>query len=470
MERLDLKFRAEPARQPTLGLWPGWWLWCILALAAGYGTWWASQQYLARHLSDQLATAQNPSEAFLALEGLLMLDSAATLEIARGLQHPNSQIARTAYRTLDAQITGWSQLEASIAAARMRTLSQRLCELPETTPADNLVLASSLASRIFSICLDLNDPQLASVMTNCEMVFQRIGQVPRDYTSTLAVGPTPVVAGPLATSASVAANVSRGELDRLGQQIQEQANALRPPPPLDRPAANQFTMRDEPSVPPIAPRDVLHSSSSSPTAKVQFLTAATRPRADGHSRISASLSDDSPGEFSLSDSAEETPSPQPAVVQGPATVASQPLVEMRQLKVDVELENIQQLDIDQLVKLLASVQPQVAQSAALALRAKGFPDDRLALASELGTSNSAHRIEMLQAIATRTDLDPRPWLLWMAEDGELEVRLQAVGLLSSMLQDQTVQRDLRRLLSQERDEQVAQAIRRVLMVRTAANR
>ncbi len=460
MERLDLNFRAEPARQPSSGLWPGWWLWCMLALAAGYGMWWASRHYLARRLSDQLATAQNPSEAFLALEGLLMLDSTATLEIARGLQHPNPQVARTAYRTLDAQISGWSQLEASIAAARMRTLSQRLRELPEATPPDNLVLASSLASRIFSICLDLNDPQLASVMTNCEVVFQRVGQVSRGESGTLAASPSTVEAD----------KTNNSDLDRLGQRVQVQANALRPPPPLQKPADNQYTLSEQTSVSTIAPRDVLHSSSSAPTAKVQFLTAATRPRAESHGRISASLSDDSPSEFSLSDSNAETSSPQPAVVHGPASVASQPLAEMRQLKVDVELENIQQLDIDQLVRLLASVQPQVAQSAALALRAKEFPDDRLALASELGSSNATHRIEMLQAIATRSDLDPRPWLMWMAEDGELEVRLQAVGLLSSMIQDHTVQSDLRRLLSQERDEPVAQAIRRVLLARTAASR
>ncbi|MCA9183500.1 MAG: hypothetical protein KDA51_18695, partial [Planctomycetales bacterium] len=148
MERLDLNFRAEPARAPAASFPLGWFMWCLVGLTAGYGVWWGSRYYLARRLSDQLATAQSPSDAFLALEGLLMLDSAATLEIARGLQHPNTQIARTAYRTLDAQITGWSQLEGSIAAARMRTLAQRLCDLPESTPPDNLVLASSLASRI----------------------------------------------------------------------------------------------------------------------------------------------------------------------------------------------------------------------------------------------------------------------------------------------------------------------------------
>ncbi len=425
-------------------------MWCLVGLAAGYGVWWGSRYYLARRLSEQLATAQSPSDAFLALEGLLMLDSAATLEIARGLQHPNTQIARTAYRTLDAQITGWSQLEGSIAAARMRTLAHRLCELPETTPSDNLVLASSLASRIFSLCLELDDPQLAPVMTACETVFHRIGKS---------------TAGALAsnTEASSPAVVSGAELEQLGQQI----NALRPPPPLGKVSDRDFTPRDAGLVSPIAAREVVHSSTSAPTAKVQFLTAATRQRpaaADNAQGASASLSDDESASFSLSDEAEA--SPQPTLLHGPASVGSQPLVEMRRMKLDVDIENIQQLDVDQLVRLLPSQQPRVAQAAALALRSHGFSDEHLALASELATSPPMERIRLLNLIPSRTDLDPRQWLLWMAEDGEPEVKQQAVALLSSMAQDLDMQRNLRRLLAQESDENVAQTLRKVLAVRT----
>lgn len=425
-------------------------MWCLVGLTAGYGVWWGSRYYLARRLSDQLATAQSPSDAFLALEGLLMLDSAATLEIARGLQHPNTQIARTAYRTLDAQITGWSQLEGSIAAARMRTLAQRLCDLPESTPPDNLVLASSLASRIFSLCLELDDPQLAPVMTACETVFQRIGK-------------SPGMAQASVTAAALPTVVSGADLERLGQEI----NALRPPPPLDRSSSQgEFTLRDDGLVAPIAPREVVHSSTSAPTAKVQFLTAATRQRAESdNSRLGASvsLSDDMPASFSLSDDAE--PAPQPSLVHGPASINSQPLTEMRRMKLDVNIENIQQLEIDQLVRLLPSQQPRVAQAAALALRSRGFSDDHLALASELATSPPMERIRLLHSIATRTDLEPRQWLLWMAEDGEPEVKQQAVALLSSMSQDLDMQSKLRRLLAQETDENVAQAMRQVLFAR-----
>ena len=452
-------------------------MWCLIGIAVGFGLWWGSRHYLTLRLSDQLATAQSPSDAFLALEGLLMLDSNATLEIARGLQHPNTQVARTAYRTLDAQITGWSQLQSSIAAARMRLLAQRLCELPETTPTDNLILASSLASRIFSLCLELDDPQLAPVMAACDSVFQRVGR-------SAASSPAPTIS-PVQVASNV---VSSTELETLGLQI----NALRPLQSLTQSSPSSATSSDHAGlVPGIAPREVLHSSSSTPTANVQFLTASSAPQrvpdkqtlireADMDRPASASLSDASDAEFSLTDAAGSlndtangetaAPSPAPSLVHGPASIRSKPLVEMPSPRTDVDLDSIQQLDINTLVRLLPSRQPRVAQAAALALRSKGFPDDRLELASQLATSPPLERIRILQSIATNPNVEPRPWLLWMAEIGEVEVKQQAIGLLSSMAQDLSMQQDLRRLLAQESDESVAGAIRQVLVARRTSSR
>lgn len=425
-----------------------------------------------------------------------MLDSSATLEIARGLQHPNTQVARTAYRTLDAQISGWSQLQSSIAAARMRLLAQRLCELPETTPADNLVLASSLASRIFSLCLELDDPQLAPVMSACESVFQRVG---RSGVVSPVVNTSPV---------QVASNVvSSTELDELGHQIK----ALRPLPSLPpthtapvtpsdsnrtlaaagrvasdskEPASGDAQLLGPAPLPGIAARETLHSSSSTPSGKVQFLTTSSRSQrvpggqlqmgdTDAHPSASASLSDASDADLSLDDTsgsltdsaAQTARSPQPSVVHGPASIRSKPLAEMPRMQADVSIDSIHQLDINALVRLLPSQQPRVAQAAALALRSKGFPDDRLALASQLATAPPLERIRILQSIATDPSVEPRPWLLWMAEIGEVEVKQQAIGLLSSMAQDLNMQQDLRRLLAQESDESVAKAIRQVLMAR-----
>jgi hypothetical protein len=160
----------------------------------------------------------------------------------------------------------------------------------------------------------------------------------------------------------------------------------------------------------------------------------------------------------------------PGLDTEPLTLAepSEPIVRMRVLTDQVDLSRIEELDFDQLVRLLASVQPGVPQAAALALRAKNMPDDRLALASELATSSPQRRISLIQQIAIRDDLDPRPWLLWMAEDGEPEVRKQAITSLASMT-DLTVQRELRQLLNNEQNEDVAQSIRQVLVTRSPSS-
>ena len=126
------------------------------------------------------------------------------------------------------------------------------------------------------------------------------------------------------------------------------------------------------------------------------------------------------------------------------------------------LAGIEQLPIQELVRLLGSVQPKIAQAAALALRRHGMSDSKLELAMELATGSETRRLEILDQFPTRTDIDPRVWLLWMAQDGQTEVRGRAIAQLSSML-DQDVMRELRLLLNRERDPETAQLIRKILI-------
>ena len=128
----------------------------------------------------------------------------------------------------------------------------------------------------------------------------------------------------------------------------------------------------------------------------------------------------------------------------------------------VDLQQIPDMGIEQLVRLLASSQPGVAQRAALSLRTQGFDDRRLELASELATCSTSRRVHLLNQLV-QSDLEPAPWLIWMAEDGEPEVRLLAASWLNSMVTPE-IQRRLRGLLPSESDERVAQVMRQALLV------
>lgn len=130
----------------------------------------------------------------------------------------------------------------------------------------------------------------------------------------------------------------------------------------------------------------------------------------------------------------------------------------------ITLSGIESLQIDQLVRLLSSVQPRVSQAATLALRQRGMPEENLEMAIQLATGSTEVRQTILNQIAQRDDMDVRPWLLWMATEGEEPVRRQAVSLLKPIAaDDMDVRRQLRLLLNKERDEQVAHTIRQVLV-------
>jgi hypothetical protein len=111
---------------------------------------------------------------------------------------------------------------------------------------------------------------------------------------------------------------------------------------------------------------------------------------------------------------------------------------------------------------LASDNPDITKAATLALRNHGLSDCRIELASELATGSAVRRMELIQQLAVSPDLDPRPWLVWMAEDGQPEVRRLAVSLLSSML-DPEIERSMRMLLFREQDEPTRDQIRKVLL-------
>ena len=175
VERLSLTFRAEtPAPRSVLP--GGWWLWCLLGIAIGLGGWLVSRQFLAQRLSEQLLTAKSRPEAMLALEGLLLLDSTANNAIVAGLQNEDFAIARAAFRAIDAQVERWQKLELKVAKSRMESLAKSLQELPPTTPPDNLILASSLATRMYTLCLERDDESLASTMLLCQQVIERMGK------------------------------------------------------------------------------------------------------------------------------------------------------------------------------------------------------------------------------------------------------------------------------------------------------
>jgi hypothetical protein len=462
VERLSLTFKVQNPPTSRSILPGGWWLWCLLGIGVGLGGWLLSREYLAKRLGQQLSEAKSRPEAMLALEGLLLLDSTASHAIVAGLQNEDFTVARTAFRAIESQIERWQKFSPAEAKTRMESLAQSLQQLPDTTPQENLILASSLASRMFTLCLEREDQALSSTMQLCEQVIARVGK------SRLDLAPEERVASLTPANYSL----SDGALDGTTESSPEEYTASfsdpvsMPPPPLSRESLSSESPSPD-SLPPELNSPELDSTDRAP----QLLDSSDNMSLP----LNASEPVSSTGRASLRLIASPIRTTQPDKLTGNGQLRSPmvlPPVEIAATQ-DVPLQTIEEpsartlagvehLPIQELVRLLGSVQPKLAQAAALALRRHGMSDSKLKLAMELATGSEQQRLEIIEQFPNRTDLDPRVWLVWMAQDGQTEVRRRSIAQLSSML-DQDVMRELRLLSNRERDPETAQLIRKILV-------
>ena len=456
VERLSLTFRAESPLPPRGVLPGGWWLWCLLGVGVGLGGWLLSREYLAKRLGQQLSEAKSRPEAMLALEGLLLLDSTASQAIVAGLQNEDFTVARTAFRAIESQIDRWQKFTPSEAKARMESLARSLQQLPDRTPPENLILASSLASRIFTVCLEREDQDLKSTMEVCEQVIARVGK------GQIVSADEGRVANLSDVGFSLSDRPPEGSLPDIDESASEYTASLAdpiglPPPPLC-PNPQQSSDR-EPELLDSSDNTSFHQNSnetfSSTGGRASLRLVATPVRRSLTDSPPHSLENNPPENIAYS----RSPMLLPLTDSG--LTATMPLQTSDEPSAKT-LAGIEQLPIQELVRLLGSVQPKIAQAAALALRRHGMSDSKLELAMELATGSETRRLEILDQFPTRTDIDPRVWLLWMAQDGQTEVRGRAIAQLSSML-DQDVMRELRLLLNRERDPETAQLIRKILI-------
>ncbi len=449
VEHLNLTFKVQNPQTARSVLPGGWWLWCLLGIGVGLGGWLLSREYLAKRLGQQLSEAKSRPEAMLALEGLLLLDSTASHAIVAGLQNEDFKVARTAFRAIESQIERWQKFTPSEAKSRMESLALSLQQLPDTTPSENLILASSLASRMFTVCLEKDDPDLKSTMQACELVIARVGKGRIDTGPEERVAIMPAANySPSESSSESDSRTEAAGYEPAGQYTLGLPDPLSmPPPPLDINPQSPDSQLPDAQSPDRVPVLLDSSDNASLPLNSSEVLSSTGARASLR-LIAAPLRSPQPND-------------PPVYVDQTTSVDSVPLQTSDEPSART-LAGVEHLPIQELVRLLASVQPKLAQAAALALRRHGMSDSKLALAMELATGSESRRLEIIAQFPERTDIDPRVWLLWMAQDGQTEVRGRAIAQLSSML-DQDVMRELRLLLNRERDPENAQLIRRILV-------
>lgn len=123
---------------------------------------------------------------------------------------------------------------------------------------------------------------------------------------------------------------------------------------------------------------------------------------------------------------------------------------------------IEKLPIEKLFPLLSSTRPKIVQEASKELAQRGMSTPQLELAIDLAQGNIEQRTMAMDRLVQDQDVDPIPWLVWMAEQSDIKVRRKAVSLLALMSNPNAIH-TLRMLELREPDSTIVEQISQVLL-------
>lgn len=470
-ETLNLRFRATED-EPTNTLPGGWLPWTIGGLLGGVVistiSFWMVRSDLTQALSSD-----DPGLAFVALDSLGQLESNSARSIMPGVKNPNYEIASASIKTLQGILD--HQVENDSDEVVMGTL-QLLLGLPEDTPADNRALVRDTLQ------------EFAQKHSPAEESFQQSFALVTNY-----LAENPAIALPAESSIADDTSLPEVVTDQPTARI---AIADSVPPPLDPeadveqlPNSTSYSLSDS-----SAEDEPQRIASQAPTAAPMpsrmpnlMQGQTTNAQLESSYPPQNSLANTSPNYISgapeattlaerIPQHARQTISrqtnypytdSQPDLVGSAEPLGGQPEVakspgSRMSLSENHAVGGLETRTERQIVKLLASGNGDWRKAAVLELRKRGWSDTHLQLASELATGSEIRRRELVELISRSMDMNPKFWLLWMAEAGEPSVRRLSVSLLSSML-DSDVERALRIIAMRESDRSVRETISRTLM-------
>lgn len=113
------------------------------------------------------------------------------------------------------------------------------------------------------------------------------------------------------------------------------------------------------------------------------------------------------------------------------------------------------------IALLSSRQTAERDQAIEELSQRGLSEEEIRIASQLAAPQTEVRLGLLDSLIVRSDIDLRPWLLWLAEDPDRDLRSRAVDALSHV-DDEAIRKSLRKRLMTEADPEISERIRQIV--------
>lgn len=126
------------------------------------------------------------------------------------------------------------------------------------------------------------------------------------------------------------------------------------------------------------------------------------------------------------------------------------------------MHGLQNLSLEQVLRLVQSRQSKIVNAATLELRRRGLDDAKLELVFAMAHGSRVARLAAMDSADQRFGVESVPLLIWMAETSEEDVRTKAITLLSAKPDARTIPA-LRALQLRETDDRIALQIDEVLL-------
>ena len=485
-ETLNLRFRAEESA--GLGGLPGGWIpWTVGGVLAGVMLSTVSFWFVKSELTSALL-ADDPSRAMLALESISQLESDYAKTILPGISNPNYEIATASMKAFQEILD--MQVDASLQAEVNESL-QLLLSLPEDIPADSQALVTDALLNFQSKHREKEEAlpeafELVSGFLQSKNLLQALPETSLTTTNSPASISIDEPTARISDSASVPPpldnptdgegnDISTLELPLVEPQklSNQQLNVLPAVPagPVSQPYGSNPTTQQYVATDNGIASQQNEASLNGQARQFQYQqpieAVPQQPTRNYTETISRQPNFTSPDSLPGSGKLNDFQAAEPLTGGAPQIARSVGNGNRMVLSGESMVGGLETRNDRQVVKLLASGNGEWRKAAALELRTRGWNDFKLQLASELATGSELRRRELVERLARSMDLDPKFWLLWMAEEAEPSVRRLSVSLLSSMV-DTDVERALRLIARRETDESVRKAISKTLLASASA--
>ena len=330
------------------------------------------------------------------LQQLRHLGDAGIEELVQSLASERAEVVRAAALELDTALQRWQSLPQAESSPRVYKLAEHLAKMLPQLDRPARREAARIAQRILLWPIDRKLIDGLALVEHCDVVVRAGAAIPppRPETLVAAIDPRPleVVEGPLP-----AEQPERSDDSMIsGRPLFDIPSAI-PPPPTIVPHEGDDALRGPQRLRTVAPKSIAKS-----TDDLRVAPPRTLP-------------------LRVTDN---------ALPQEPQVVERAPVLVSPEFRVSVVKPNVDHLpDID-LMRALHSSEA-VALAAEQELKTRGFRAIDIRLSRQLFDPDPKTRLQLVKTLPSVAGIDPRPWLLILADDEAQIVRQSAYSILAT---------------------------------------